>query len=239
MTDKITDAALDERLRSADPLRPGSLPSEADTEAALHRLLAAAPEAGRARGTPRRRVRLARPRLLAGTTAGAAAVGTTLALVLGGTATSSAFAVTRNHDGTVTVSIKRSSGIAGANAKLNQLGIRARVMPQAPSGCQPTLAHPPGGQAAPAPSHAMPEIANAHWTINPRQIPAGSTLALTPPPVPPGHSGNSGNSGSGSSSGNSGSGGQYWSCGTEGPGPGGNSDHPPGNSGNSGASGNS
>jgi hypothetical protein len=236
MTDKITDAALDERLRSADPLRPRSLPSEADTEAALHRLLAVAPEARRARRAPRRRVRLARPRLLAGTIAGAAAVGTTLALVLGAASTSPAFAVTRNHDGTVTVSIKGSSGIAGANAKLNQLGIRASVMPQAPAGCQPTLSHPPGGQAAPAPSHAMHEIANAHWTINPRQIPADSTLALTPPPVPPGHNGNSGNSGT---SGTSGSGGQYWSCGTEGPGPGGNTDHPPGNSGNSGASGNS
>jgi hypothetical protein len=178
------------------------------------------------------------PRLVAGTGLGLAGVGAAVALVLGATSTSPAFAVTRNHDGTVTISIHRYSGIAGANARLNQLGIRARVMPQAPVGCKPTL-DSVGGKSAPAPSHEMHEIANARWTIDPRQVPADSTLALTPPPAPPGNSGASGNSGT---SGTSGSGGQVWSCGTEGPGPG-NSGPPPnprsGNSGNSGASGNS
>ena len=184
------------------------------------------------------------PRLVAGTGLGLAGVGAAVALVLGATSTSPAFAVTRNHDGTVTISIHRYSGIAGANARLNQLGIRARVMPQAPVGCKPTL-DSVGGKSAPAPSHEMHEIANARWTIDPRQVPADSTLALTPPPAPPGNSGasgNSGNSGNSGTSGTSGSGGQVWSCGTEGPGPG-NSGPPPnprsGNSGNSGASGDS
>ena len=184
------------------------------------------------------------PRLVAGTGLGLAGVGAAVALVLGATSTSPAFAVTRNHDGTVTISIHRYSGIAGANARLNQLGIRARVMPQAPVGCKPTL-DSVGGKSAPAPSHEMHEIANARWTIDPRQVPADSTLALTPPPAPPGNSGasgNSGNSGASGTSGTSGSGGQVWSCGTEGPGPG-NSGPPPnprsGNSGNSGASGDS
>jgi hypothetical protein len=182
--------------------------------------------------------RRARPRLVVGTGLGLAAAGGVVALLLGATTTTSpAFAVARNHDGTVTISITRSSGIAGANAKLHRLGIRASVMSQAPVGCQPTLSHPPGGQAAPAPSHATHEIANAHWTINPRQIPKDSTLALTPPPLPPGaNSGNRGNSGD---SGNSGSGGQYWECGTEGPGGGPPPPSPSGNSGNGGASGNS
>ena len=150
------------------------------------------------------------PRLVAGTGLGLAGVGAAVALVLGATSTSPAFAVTRNHDGTVTISIHRYSGIAGANARLNQLGIRARVMPQAPVGCKPTL-DSVGGKSAPAPSHEMHEIANARWTIDPRQVPADSTLALTPPPAPPGNSGASGNSGT---SGTSGSGGQVWSCGT-------------------------
>lgn len=179
--------------------------------------------------------RLARPRLVVGAGLGLAGAVGVIVLLLGTTTVSPAFAVTRNHDGTVSISIKGSSGVAGANAELNHLGIRARVMSQAPSGCQPTLSHPPGGQAAPAPSQATREIANAHWTINPRQIPKDSTLALTPPPTPPGQ--NSGNSG------NSGPGGQYWECGTEGPGGGPPPPTPPGqisgNSGNSGASGNS
>jgi hypothetical protein len=167
------------------------------------------------------------PRLVAGTGLGLVGIGVALVLVLGATRTSPAFAVTPNHDGTVTISIKRLSGIAGANAKLHELGIRARVVPQAPVGCQPTL-DSTGGHGAPAPSHQMDETASAHWTINPRQVPVGSTLALTPPPTPA-----AGNTGS------SGSGGQVWSCGTEGPGAGsGPPPSPPsGNSGNSGNSG--
>ena len=55
---------------------------------------------------------------------GLAGLGTALVLVLSAASTSPAFAVSRNHDGTVTISIKRSSGVAGANARLNQLGIR-------------------------------------------------------------------------------------------------------------------
>ncbi|MFZ0378686.1 MAG: hypothetical protein WCD11_15560 [Solirubrobacteraceae bacterium] len=169
-----------------------------------------------------------RSRLVAGTGLGLVGASAAVALVLAATSTSPAFAVTRNRDGTVTISIERASGIAGANAKLHQLGIRARVVSRAPSDCQPTLSLPTDGQGIPAPSHEMRETANAYWTINPRQIRTDSTLALTPPPAPPGQ-----NSSTGSSSG------QVWSCGTEGPGAG-NSGPPPapptGNSGNSGAS---
>ena len=80
--------------------------------------------------------RRARPGLAAGAGLGLAAAGTALVLVLGATTSSPAFAVTRNHDGTVTVSVNSSSGIAGANAKLHQLGIRAEVMTQVPAGCR-------------------------------------------------------------------------------------------------------
>jgi len=169
-----------------------------------------------------RPARRARPRLVIGTGLGLVGTGGVVALVLGATTTSPAFAVTRNHDGTITVSIKRSSGIAGANAKLHQLGIRATVMSQAPSDCTPTLSHPTGTQSASAPSR---EITNAHWTIDPRQIPADSTLALTPPPIPPGHASSDRDSN-----------GQTWSCGTEGPGGGPPPPSPSGNSGNSGNS---
>lgn len=180
MTDQITDADLDERLRSADPLKPGLLPSEADTEAALRRLLAAGPDARRARGAPGWRVRLTRPRLrlLGGVTAGTAAAGTALVLLLGAATTSPAFAVTRNHDGTVMVSITRSSDIALVNRVLRALGVRARVTPGVPGGCRRvyTSAH----QGAPAMSHT---ITNAHWTIDPRGVPRGQTLVLAPSSV--------------------------------------------------------
>jgi hypothetical protein len=176
------------------------------------------------------------PRLVAGTSLGLAGVGAAVALVLGASATSPAFAVTRNSDGTVTISISRASGIAGANSRLRQLGIRAQVMQHAPAGfrCTSTVAQP--GQGAPASERY---IAKVHWTIDPRRVPAGRTLALTPPPSPPGGTGgNSGNSGNSGGGGNSGSrGGVWWSCGTEGPAAGsGPPPAPPGSGGNSGNS---
>ena len=173
------------------------------------------------------------PRLVAGISLGLAGVGVAVALVLGATSTSPAFAVIRNHDGTVTISIERASGIAGANARLHQLGVRAKVMQQVPAGYRCTSTVAQQGQGAPARSRrAAPRrrpgrsIANAHWTIDPRKVPAGRTLALTPPPAPataataatrrrP----------------------VWWSCGTEGPGAGGPPPTPPG--GNTGDSGHS
>ena len=131
------------------------------------------------------------PRLVAGGV-GLVGIGAVLTLVLGGTTTSPAFAVTRNHDGTVSVTIRRRAGIAGANAKLHELGIRAQVLPQVPVTCRDHL--PMAGRGAPAPQG---NFTNAHWTINPRKVPAGHTLALTPAtsggsqvPVPGGKSDN-------------------------------------------------
>jgi hypothetical protein len=60
---------------------------------------------------------------------GAAAVGFT---VFGSTA--SAYAVTDNHDGTVTVSVTKASGVDGANAKLHQMGASVVVLKATP-GC--------------------------------------------------------------------------------------------------------
>src|SRR5215469_5144516 len=68
----------------------------------------------------------ARPVLLtagAGGVAVAAAVGT---LVAGGG--SPAYAVTTHPDGTVTLAVYKSSGIAGANSKLHELGDRVVVV---------------------------------------------------------------------------------------------------------------
>ena len=160
------------------------------------------------------------PRLVAGISLGLAGVGVAVALVLGATATSPAFAVISNHDGTVTISIERASGIVGANARLHQLGVRAKVMQQVPAGYRCTSTVAQQGQSRSAGAEPTRSIANAHWTIDPRKVPAGRTLALTPPPAP--------------NSGNSRSGGVWWSCGTEGPGAGGPPPTPPdGNTGDS------
>ncbi len=161
-------------------------------------------------GRPRPRHSRSGPRILAGgSVLGLAGVGITVALVLGATSTSPAFAVTRHHDGTVTVWVKRSSGIAGANAKLHQLGIRAMVLPQAPVRCSDL---PITQQGAPAPGG---NFTGAHWTIN-RKVPAGQILALTPrasgpsltpAPSPSENSGNSGNTGTAGTNGTATSGG--------------------------------
>jgi hypothetical protein len=74
----------------------------------------------------RRRVR---SRVVAGTSVGLVALGTVLALVLGATRSSPAFAVSRHPDGTVTLTITRLEGIHGANARLAALGIRVRAVP--------------------------------------------------------------------------------------------------------------
>jgi hypothetical protein len=136
-----------------------------------------------------------RPRtgLVAGTGLGLAATGAALVFVLGATSTSPAFAVTRNQDGTVTITVMARSGIAGANARLHALGIRAQVLPQAAIHCSDLSGH---GVPAPAGN-----FSNAHWTIDPRQIPAGRKLSLAPPPTPRGGGSHNGNGGNGASGG--------------------------------------
>jgi hypothetical protein len=53
------------------------------------------------------------------------------------TGTSPAFAVTRQHDGSVAVKINRRSGIAGANRTLAAMGIHERVYAVANDGSAP------------------------------------------------------------------------------------------------------
>lgn len=122
-----------------------------------------------------------RPKLLAGTTVGLAGVGTAVALIVSAAGSSPAFAVTRNNDGTVTVWIKRIDGIAGANARLEALGVRARAVAVA-VGCKP----PPGVTVKPGRLIAAPKV-HGNWTsarqvviarFDPKKIPSGRTLVL-------------------------------------------------------------
>ena len=74
------------------------------------------------------RARRTRPRLLAGASLAAASSATVVALLLSASASPPpAFAVTRHHDGSVSVKINRRSGIASANRKLAAMGIHERL----------------------------------------------------------------------------------------------------------------
>jgi hypothetical protein len=105
-----------------------------------------------------------RPELLAGTTVGLAAMATAAVLLFGASTSPPAFAVTRNPDGTVTVSLKDPSGIAGANKKLAAMGVRAQIAVDAKT---PPKLVCPGGTA--------PAI-----TFNPASIPSRQVLMITP-----------------------------------------------------------
>ena len=126
-----------------------------------------------------------RPRMLAGTTLGLAGIGTAAALLLGAASSSPAFAVTRNSDGTVSVSIDRLSGIAGANQKLASLGIRAKAVAVG-AGCDSNwtvskqeVAAPSFKRATPAQFHALVAARMAAAAkIDPGKIPAGRTIVI-------------------------------------------------------------
>jgi hypothetical protein len=81
----------------------------------------------------RRRVR--RPLWLATGAAGAAAAVTATVMALGSAPAYAAYSVTQ-HNGTVTVSVDRASGVAGANVALHAIGARIAVVPVRP-GCPP------------------------------------------------------------------------------------------------------
>jgi hypothetical protein len=75
--------------------------------------------------TPRSvRAHVRRPRWIAGGTLGLAGVGAALVLVLsaGGAAAPPAFAITSNHDGSLTVNLDTDQGLVGANRKLAAMG---------------------------------------------------------------------------------------------------------------------
>lgn len=197
MTDRINEVGMEERLRQIDPLNQDSLPSPAETEAALARMLVLRPAGAGSGGVGGGGVRLAlprRPRVLMGGSAGAVALTVALALLLGASASTPAFAVTRHRDGTVTVRLMRLSGINGANRRLAALGIKARIVKAADlakyvARLHPCLGQPAGSARAisfnPAriPARRMlllPANRTAHLSPVPRDV---RTMVLTSPPA--------------------------------------------------------
>jgi hypothetical protein len=118
------------------------------------------------------------PRLLAGTSVGLAGAGTAIALAIGAASSTPAFAVTKNPDGTVSVTINKLAGVAGANARLAQMNVRAVAVP-VEAGCE--------GAPPPAMLHAIISARAAAAKggtvrIDPHQIPAGKSLVLAAGP---------------------------------------------------------
>jgi len=124
---------------------------------------------------PARRLRLA------GASLGLAGVATAAALALTAGTAAPAFAVTSNPNGTVTVTINDIAGIAGANAELAALRVRARAVPIVQGCAAALLPIPkvlPDGSPPPSidstPQSGLPQSI----TFEPTEIPEGDTLVL-------------------------------------------------------------
>jgi len=127
-----------------------------------------------------------RPLVLGGsaTVLAAVAVGVVLALTAT-SATAPAYAVTDNHNGTVTLMIHQfadPADRAGVNQKLAQLGVRARVVP-VQQGCPALNMARRYLQPSTQPWSTSPQVQEGPvggWTVEilPSRIPAGHTLVF-------------------------------------------------------------
>jgi hypothetical protein len=128
--------------------------------------------------SPARRGRLARPRLLAGTTVGIVAVGTAVALLLGAASSPPAFAVTKSHDGTVSVVIRKLAAIHDVNQRLAALGLKAKFVKVA-AGCgapPPVIASRLAREAHVGSVTVKQGFVNARFDA--RKIPAGQMIVV-------------------------------------------------------------
>ncbi len=124
--------------------------------------------------------RLRRPAWLAIGAAGVVAAVTVAVTALGSAPAMAAYSVT-GHDGTVTVSVYRASGVAGANAALHRLRARVVVVPVR-RGCPPIGSLP---RPQPAP-HLAVRVGvragkNGHRSVSVKikgRIPRGDTMIL-------------------------------------------------------------
>jgi hypothetical protein len=118
--------------------------------------------------------------LLAAGTACAAVAATAGVLVAGGG--TPAYAVTANPDGTVTLAVHQESGIAGANARLRQLGDGQVVVVPVKAGCPGLRSLPaPAGPAGPRSGHIPLQTTTSRdgsVTVKAKGIPAGDILVV-------------------------------------------------------------
>jgi hypothetical protein len=98
----------------------------------------------------------------------------------GGTTARAAYAVTKNADGSVTLAVYKTSGFAGANARLRQLDDNQVVVVPVGPGC-PSMSSLPA-PAVPPSAHMSTQVAhnirNGSVTVNAQGIPAGDILVV-------------------------------------------------------------
>jgi hypothetical protein len=132
------------------------------------------------RPAPARR-RIRRPVWVATGAAGVVAAVTAAVMALGRAPASAAYSVTQ-HDGAVTVSVARASGVAGANAALHRIHARVKVVPVGPN-C-PAIGSLPRPHPAPHPAMSVGTGVgkNGHRSVTVKVgkggIPKGDTLIL-------------------------------------------------------------
>ena len=121
----------------------------------------------------RRRVTARRTLLAGGTLAVAAAIAGPLVARSG----TPAYAVTKNPDGTITLAVYQTSGIAGANARLRQLGDKQVFVVPVKPGCPkpPAPAVSPRGRRITTGTAISP---SGSVTVNAHGIPAGDILVV-------------------------------------------------------------
>lgn len=128
---------------------------------------------------PKRHITVRRTVLAAG--AGCAAVGV-IAGTLVADGGSPAYAVTKNPDGTVTLAVYTKSGIAGANARLRDLGDDQVVVVPTGPGCPPMSSLP--APAVPLNGQLRVQVGrdvrgdSGSVTVNAQGIPAGDILVV-------------------------------------------------------------
>jgi hypothetical protein len=91
--------------------------------------------------------------------------------------TAQPYAVTRNGDGSITLAVYRKSGIAGANARLHQLGENQVVVVPVEAGC-PAVAPPAVPTQGVDITTGIERSSDGSITVSARGIPAGDILVV-------------------------------------------------------------
>jgi hypothetical protein len=124
---------------------------------------------------PRRKIATRRTLLAVGTASAAVAAGAGALVAGDGTP---AYAVTANPNGTVTVAVHQESGIAGANAKLAQLGDGRVVVVPVMAGCPDIYSLP----APPVSWSGAPVLAvsaeTGSVTVSAKGVPTGDIMVV-------------------------------------------------------------
>jgi len=96
----------------------------------------------------------------------------------GGSATPAAYTVTKNPDGTITLAVYQQSGIAGANAKLHELGDKQVVVVPIEQGCTSKVTPPAVSGKGHQITTGISRSPNGTITVNAHGIPAGDILVI-------------------------------------------------------------